>query len=235
MIRLIVLLALLGVMSLGVYKGLFEGNSSGLENIVVKGAAKETEDRIRAKLASKKGVSLWKLDMDEIAGSLERDGWVESVDVRRQLPHTVVIDVAERKPVAVLTTGRGIFKFVDGSNAIIGEVRPEQIADFPILSGGNMTEKSELRMKALDLLRELPDEGTISRADVSEIRFAEERGFQIVLSKTGMVIDLGKENIPLHVDRSRRVVQYLEQHRINATHIDSDYAKKVLVKVRKGR
>jgi hypothetical protein len=37
------------------------------------------------------------------------------------------------------------------------------------------------------------------------------------------------------MDRARRVVQYLDQHNINASRVDSDYVKKVLVKVRKGR
>jgi cell division protein FtsQ len=235
MTRLILLLALLGVIGVGIFRGIFLGDASALQTVIVKGAGTETEQRVRERLKPRLGVSLWKLDMDEIARQLETDGWIDSVDIRRQLPHTLVIDVSERRPVAVLSSGRGMFKFVDKSNAVIGEVKPELIADYPILSGGNLIEKPDLRQKALELLNELPPDGTVSRGDISEVRFAEERGFQLVLSKTGMVIDLGKENIPLHLDRSRRVVQYLEQHRINATHIDSDYAKKVLVKVRKGR
>ena len=155
--------------------------------------------------------------------------------MRRVFPSTIVIEVKERIPFAVINESNGKFKYLDMSNTIIDKAEPEKIGPYPILVGHELRTNTSLRAEALDILKALPEEGLMSRHDVSDLRFDEEHGFQMRLAKSGILIDIGKENIPLHIDRARRVVQYLDQHSVNASRVDSDYAKKVLVKVRKGR
>jgi hypothetical protein len=136
---------------------------------------------------------------------------------------------------AVVGNTKGQFKFIDKDNNVIDFAPPDKIGRLPLLLGEKLESDHALRGEALGILKNLPPEGMISLHDLSNIQFDDEHGFQIRLAKSGMLIDIGKENIPLHIDRARRVVQYLDQHSVNASRVDSDYVKKVLVKVRKGR
>lgn len=206
-----------------------------LSDIDIRGAQPETAERLRSRLHSKVGDPFWKISVEREAQSIKQDPWVESVDVIRRLPNTLLVSVTERKPIAVMGSGDGQFKFVDDTGFVIGSADPREVAGHPALMGRNFQEQGSLRGKALDLLKSFPKEGSLSQTDISELQFSDEHGFQVILAKTGMVVELGKDNLPLHVDRARRVVQYLHQHGINASHVDSDYAKKVLVKLRKGR
>lgn len=219
----------------GLWQGIQKTDLLKLKTIQVTGAAPATEARLRKIITVNPGDSLWEKSVEKQAEIAKRDPWVEKAQVRRVFPNTIVIEVKERTPFAVVNESSGQFKYLDSSNTIIDKAEPEKIGRYPILVGHDLRTNANRRGEALDILKSLPEEGFVSRHDVSDLRFDEEHGFQIRLAKSGILIDIGKENIPLHIDRARRVVQYLDQHSVNASRVDSDYAKKVLVKVRKGR
>lgn len=234
-IRPIVLLALFVLFIGGLWQGIQKTDLLKLKNIKIEGAAPATETRLRKNITINPGDSLWEKSVEKQAEIAKLDPWVEKAQVRRVFPNTIVIDVKERVPFAVMNESNGQFKYLDTSNTIIDKAEPEKVGLYPILVGHDLRTNINLRREALEILKSLPEEGLLSRKDVSDLRFDEEHGFQMRLAKSGILIDIGKENIPLHIDRARRVVQYLDQHSINASRVDSDYAKKVLVKVRKGR
>jgi len=229
------LMAFAVVVGVGFWRGVSKSDLLKVQNIMIEGASKQTEERIRKNSGIIRGESFWKIPVQTEAARIKKDGWVDAVEVSRRFPGSVVISVREKKPVAITSNGRGQFKFVDSDSNIIDNAQPDQIGDYPVLTGPQFEGNKDLRAKALDLLKSLPDQGALSKSDVSELQFRDDHGFQLTLSQSGTLVELGKDNIPLHVDRARRVVQYLNQHGINATHVDSDYAKKVLVKVRKDR
>jgi len=234
--KTILLLLILVIFGGGLFIGLTRSDFVKLHDIVITGASPQTEARIRPHLISKIGESIWKFPVEKIAENIRRDPWVESVEIRRQIPQTLLINIHERKPVAVLGNGQGSFKYLDELNTVI-ESKPDvrDLSRYPTFFGMYTPDKIKLREQALALLKTLPAEGFISRKDISDVSYDDEHGYQMTLSKTGILVELGKEDLPLRIDRARKVVQYLDQHHINATRIDSDYAKKVLVKVRKGR
>ncbi len=233
--RKVFFILILPLIAIATYFVLVKSELTKLQEIIIQGASPTTEDRIRNKIQILIGNSIWHLDLDVTAHLIETDPWIKTVDLRRQLPKTLTISVVERRPVAVLGNGLGQFKYVDEYSFIIDKANSQEIGEYPVLMGKEFFDKKDLRAKALELIADLPQEGLVSKADLGDLRYSSEHGFQMTLSKTGILIDLGKENIPLHIDRVRRVVQYLDQHQVNAMHIDSDYQKKVLVKVRKGR
>ena len=133
---------------------------------------------------------------------------------------------------AVVGSGRGDLKLMDASNHIIDDAKSSHLADLPIILGTAFIKNQSLRQQALDLYKSLPSEGVLSQRDVSNVEFDDEHGFQLRLTRKAMLVDLGKDEFGFKIDRARRVVQYLDQHQIDALRIDADYAKKVLVKVR---
>jgi cell division septal protein FtsQ len=93
----------------------------------------------------------------------------------------------------------------------------------------------ELRLQGVEILKALPNEGRLSLKDTSEVRYDDQHGFLLTLQKPKLQVELGKEDLALKLDRARRVAEYIEQHGINASRIDADYGKKVLVKVQSSR
>jgi hypothetical protein len=223
----------------GIWKEMVDSDGMKIQAVKISGVSPQTEARLRKILEPAIGVPLWKTPVDQAALAAKQDPWVESVDVRRQFPHTLSVEVVERKPFAVVGSGAGDFKYVDESNVIIDRAVPQEIGQYPVLIGSSFDKNKDLRAQAIELLKSMPPEGTISRNDIGDVQFDDEHGFRFTVSghgsKSGLLIDIGKENLPLHIDRARRVVQYLDDHGINASRVDSDYAKKVLVKVRKDR
>lgn len=235
-LKAVVIITLLAVLGYGLFQGVTQTNIAKIKEIQFSGASPQTEKRLRSLLTLQIGDPIWAESVKSQAQILNQDPWVENVHLQRVLPNTVIVRVTEKEPVAVVGNKKGDFKYVDAKNTVIDKVNTEKnFGSYPVLWGAEFEKDPLVREKALNIVMSLPDDGPLSRKDLSDIEFDEEHGFQMRLSKTGMVVELGKDNIPLHIDRSRRVVQYLDQHRINAARIDSDYVKKVLVKVRKGR
>jgi len=233
--RALILILILVLFALGLWQGVNKTDALKLKSIQILGASTATENRLRKLLTINRGDSLWGKSVEAQAELAKRDPWVEKAQVKRLFPNTLSVEVKERTPFAVLNEGDGRFKYVDSNNVVIDKAEPEKIGQYPVLVGRELRTNLNLRAQALLLLKSLPEEGLMSRSDVGDLGFDVEHGFQMHLARSGILIDVGKENIPLHIDRARRVVQYLDQHNINASRVDSDYAKKVLVKVRKGR
>jgi cell division protein FtsQ len=238
-LKIAVLIVLSSGFAIALWEGVKKTDLIKLKEIKFEGASTQNELRLRKKIGIQPGEAFWSKSIDAQAKNLKTDPWVEDVQIKRIFPATMLVQITERKPVAVLGNGKGQFKYLDGDNNIIDYADSQNIsqavAKYPVLFGEKLLGDVSLREKALNLVKALPEEGSLSHKDVSDIEFDEEHGFQIRLAKTGILIGLGQDNLPLHLDRARRVVQYLDQHNINASRVDSDYSKKVLVKVRKGR
>lgn len=71
-----------------------------IQHLVVSCDGKLTEDRIREYTGLSEGMNLFEVTFKEIEASLEKVPVVESVYLERRLPHTLIVKVKERMPVA---------------------------------------------------------------------------------------------------------------------------------------
>lgn len=74
-----------------------------IQHLVISGDGKLTEDRIREYSNLSEGMNLFAVSFEEIEKSLVSVSTVESVYLERKLPHTLVIKVKERMPVAQIS------------------------------------------------------------------------------------------------------------------------------------
>jgi len=200
-----------------------------ISRIEIKGVPPSAVSRYQKVLGLKVGNPFWKVSLNDIAHRLKQDRWVESVDVRRELPSAIIIEISEKKPVALVGDAKGHFSYVDGKSDWIEQVPPEKAEALPLLLGENMVLDKNLRKTGVDLIKSLPPTGPLSQEDLSHIEYDSQKGFLLTLQKSAIQVQLGKENFPLRLDRSRRVVLYLNQHGIKAQMIDAGFSKKVLV------
>ncbi len=92
--------AAVGVLALGLV--LYFSPILRVDDVQVNGSAHLTDSDIQALVNVPEGATLLSVDTGAIARSLERDAWVETAVVRREFPHTLVIDVTEREIAAVV-------------------------------------------------------------------------------------------------------------------------------------
>lgn len=94
----------------------------GLRDIQVKGAARRVSDEwVRQALAPLEGDNLVRLSLAEAAARVERNPWIESVEMAKELPGRLRVKVAERRPVALLLAG-GRLVYADSEGRAIAPV-----------------------------------------------------------------------------------------------------------------
>jgi cell division septal protein FtsQ len=76
---------------------------------------------VRQSLAAFEGQNLVRLSLAEAARRVQRDPWIASVEMVKELPDRLRVKVAERKPVALLIAGGG-FVYADSEGRAIAPV-----------------------------------------------------------------------------------------------------------------
>lgn len=152
-----------------------------VREVVVRGQRRLSADRVRALAGIETGMSVWAVDGDAAEARLRAEPWLRSAVVRRDIPHRVVIQVREQRPVAILAPeDRKQAYYVAGHGSIFATVAPGDPTDFPYLSGlraadieaGDAFGLRAIR-RALGLLRvatRSPGVGTISEVLVDRTR-----------------------------------------------------------------
>jgi cell division protein FtsQ len=100
--------------------------------------AKYTSAEALQKITSRyAGLNLFRLDVETLRKEIESLAWVERAEIEKQIPHTVVVRIVERRPVALLHGG-GIPRYVDGSGRPFALLTPAVgDKDLPLISVGS--------------------------------------------------------------------------------------------------
>lgn len=77
-------------------------------------------------------VSLLNLDISGIVERIKKNQWVKKVNVRRVFPHTVVIKVVEREPIAIVNLGS---VYLVGRENVLWPVKKGEYWNLPVISG----------------------------------------------------------------------------------------------------
>ena len=81
-----------------------------------------------------RGAAILALDLGEAKRRVEALPWVRRATVERMLPSTVLINVEERRPLALWQRG-GKFVLIDNEGEVIGHTRPRRYADLLVVVG----------------------------------------------------------------------------------------------------
>jgi cell division protein FtsQ len=89
-----------------------------VRDVFVVGRASTPKDTLLAALAVKRGTPILDIDLVEARARIQALPWVREASVRRLLPNTVVVEIVERKPLA-LWQHRKQFALIDDEGAVI--------------------------------------------------------------------------------------------------------------------
>jgi cell division protein FtsQ len=150
-------------------------------------------------LHARRGQTIFSLDLNDTADRVISHPWIKGAVVRRQLPDTLVVEIAERHAVALLQMER--LYLVDEDGVAFKQLDEGDPRDLPLLTGftkeafqnGDQTaRRSAVKVReAVQLLLLGERLQVFTEADISEIRYDPVGGFSLVTTEKGMVVHFG--------------------------------------------
>ncbi len=187
-------------------------------------------ERVLQTAELQKGGNIFLVNLNRAKTRIESIPEVEHVQVSRQLPNRITVEINERKPVAWLSTARGIDsrdEVVASSNSFLVDangvlLRPRKLSAqdryLPIIrhyNGSNLAEgmqtEGEEMKAALDLLRAHQDSLVAARFQIQEIDLAKHYGLQVT-DRNGTQAMFALEEMDRQLKRLDTYLQYSDQH-----------------------
>lgn len=101
-----------------------------------------------------RGTPILDFSVADTRARVEALPWVRSASVRRALPDTVIVDVVERRPLA-LWQEKGAFKLIDHDGAVIADPNVGRFGDLLVVVGNGAPDQAAELIEVLDSQPEL--------------------------------------------------------------------------------
>jgi cell division protein FtsQ len=171
--------------------------------------------------------SLWKVSLDEVISIAKEKSWIKKVEIRRSWPDSVKIKILPKKVAYLYVSPEGSVQPLLEDNTLMGQARADQLPSAIILRQRN----DEVRKQALQIWKTLPERGSFSRENISEIGFHSKEGYWAKIVDKDFKVKLGFDRMEIKSLRAQEVMDYLEKRNLIVSEIDTDLRKKVLVRL----
>ncbi len=187
--------------------------------------------------------NLWWVNVNDIATRMREIPGVKDVVVERVPPQTLKITILPESIRFMYVSSAGKLYPVTESSAVIKNFKSSQYPDVPITRDKNIIQNSKIRAQAIDLVSSLPSTGLFSLNTIAEFELdaksasktESENKFWLSLIHPDVKVKMSAQNSAKKAERVERVLDYTQKHNLHARVIDSEYSKKVVVKLRKDR
>jgi cell division septal protein FtsQ len=178
-----------------------------LRETVVKGAERIPREEILNLAEIKPDQNILTVNLKAMARRIQGNVWVKDVSIKRDLPSKLIIEVRERKPVALLKKDEA-FYYIERDGVIFTKLGKDQRTDLPILTGfcrKGEDNRDRIR-KSIDLLEYLSSYEEIpGLKNVSEIY--DDRVFGLSLfTDSGMCLLLGFDDFERKLQRLKPIL-----------------------------
>ncbi len=181
------------------------------------------------------GVSLWRVDPDALAIELETHPWIRRARVRREFPRRLIVDLAERKPAAILYLDQ--LYYVDSTGLAFVRVGERDPLDLPFVTGVEAAIVADERpfarhaiRQALRVLHLMQVAGLPFR--VSEVHIERERGITVFPIEPRVALTFGWNGFKTKLTRLTRVMQDFRGREGQIREIDLTMGAEAVVRLR---
>lgn len=227
----------------GIFFSLHESGFFNLQNATVEFVGTEAgkhphffaegEEELKQQVEKFRGTSLWKLNLKLISAELERFAWIDDFQVVRSWPASLKILVTPKPVRFIYLSAKGEMIPIVGDGDWLKPVTAKNSPDVAFLRGPQFAMSKELMKKTVEMIKDIPESGSFSRANIAEIHHSQKDGYWLSLIDQGIKVKMGEDNFALKSARVSQVLDYVESRQIDVRVIDADLSKKVLVKLRK--
>jgi cell division protein FtsQ len=228
---MLISLAICAVLVCGkfIYEGLCRSVFFRLTGVTVQGCGHLSKDSVVELCGVKNNENLLSMNIATITQNLTSNTWIDEAVVTRDWPNQLLIDIKERKPVAIANRGNE-FHYLDKNGRTFAEVIPGDDIDFPVISWpqkvANNSTYDMILATAIDFLK-LAGKGNsiLPCQNISEIQITEEGEIVLFLLDNVFPIYLGTEDIKQTYSRLAKILKelYKNQEIAKVAFIRMDY------------
>lgn len=238
MVRITGSLLLLLCLCFAGYQGyvyLLEDSFFQVKEVEVRGCKKIPEKTILS-LAKIEGMpNLFTLSLKGIAHRVASHPWIDHVTLRKVFPNRVLIQVEERKPIAILQLDEPYY--IDSKGVIFSQVGDRDEYNFPILTGlhkqildQHPNQAEPLLVKAIEFLKLVQQEPLSPLEEISEIRMGRTFGIQCFTMAEGVEVKMGWDQFEEKLWKLSIIWSDLQKRGITPHSIDCSDLKRMVVK-----
>ena len=219
-----------------VYVHLLSDSYFRLREVEVEGGRKIPKETLLS-LAVMEGMpNLFSVKLKEVVKRLESHPWIEQVRVRKVFPHKIVIQVEERKPMAIIQLEE--LYYIDTRGEIFTPVGDRDEYNYPYVTGltrrvfeKDPVEAKRLINKALELLRIVSQGKVPSLGEISEIHMEKAFGIYCFTKAEGVEVKMGWEDFEEKLKRLPLIWSDLRKRGFSAVSIDCSDVTRMVVKI----
>jgi cell division protein FtsQ len=212
-----------------------------VDEIVVRGNHRLAEDDVRALLEGLPGQNLVWTDLAAWRSRLLSSPWIRDASIRRSLPSTVEVVIAERQPIGIGRIGRELY-LVDERGSVIDRYGPAYAElDLPIIDGlaspadtKPATEKSAsgadarayLAARLMAALRTRPEVASrVSQVDVRDLHNA-----AVILNGDPAVIYVGEDRFLARLESYLELAAAVRERVEEIDYVDLRFDERIYVR-----
>ncbi len=214
-----------------------------ITSVTIRGNRMTKQHQIYEIADLKNKTSMLHLDIDKIASNIAQQPWIDKVEIKRDWPSSVIINVTEHRPLALVNTGaqdRQRLFYVDQSGTLFAPVMTARDIDFPVITGSphhlqvqnHEITKATPAKEALELLRLARKSVVLPVQSISEIHIDEKEELILYLVDRPFPIYLGRDGMKKKFRRLITIIQdlYRKKEFEKIAEIRMDYGEnKILV------
>ncbi len=228
---ILLLVAGLLIVSIKTFK---KSNPFPVQKVEIRGNQMLTYNQIVALTGITQNSNLFQISLKDIGQKVASNNWVESVRIQRFFPGTLVVNITERKPVAVINMG--LLYYIDKKGEPFKPLTSGDSLDFPVVSGiseedinNEPAATRDVILNACTLLEALKQNGFVL-ADVSEINYDNIRGFTLYTTSTALPVKIGFDDFDNKLKRFARIYQNIMTQKPVPLYVDIDYRDRIVVR-----
>ena len=206
-----------------------------VREVEVEGNRKITKETLLSLTMMEGMPNLFSVNLEEVVKRIESYPWIESVRVRKVFPNKILIQIEERKPMAIIQLEE--LYYIDAKGEIFSPVGDKDEYNYPYLTGltraileKDPTEATRLISKALELLRIVDREKVPPLEDISEIHLEKVFGIHCFTKSEGVEVKMGWEDFGEKLRRLSLIWSDLRKRGFLVTSIDCSNLERMVVK-----
>jgi cell division septal protein FtsQ len=210
-----------------------------VKKVEVEGYRKISREALLSLITVEGMPNLFRVRLREVAKRVESHPWIDQVQVRKIFPDKLLIQVEERKPIAILQLED--LYYIDQKGVIFSRAGDRDEYNYPFLTGltrdvleKDPAEANLLIAKALELLGMVAKERVSPLEEISEVHMEKGFGVQCFTQTEGLEVRMGWDHFGEKLKRLSLIWSDLQKRGWSATSIDcSDMERMVVNRITK--
>lgn len=198
-----------------------------MKEIVFIGNHHLKNDELRSLIKVKQGDELFELPGRTLYESLRKSPWIKNAVIRRELSGRMLVKVAERVPVAILSAADGLC-LIDSEGYLLERIREGTVLLLPVIKDIDPAGNKETYREAVRFVNVLHAKRVLSSDGSIEVTGG--RPEDITLKINGIVIKVGMGDFEKKLERLEFVKDEVQKRNMTVEYIDLRFANKIVVK-----